>query len=699
MFRVKAIEFENAFVFNGSYRINFPERGLVLIEGMNEDAGGSNGAGKTSFLNLIPTALFEQNGSGLIKDLVINRFCESCEIRLVLDNGLLVVYTRSRRGKSDWFLVKDGKQVRGKSLSETKNLIFDALRVTYEQYSSVVHLRQGGTLGFWELSPSERVKMISDILGLGRYEVASQRAREFVNDLDKGVAGLRAELSTLEGVMNKLKDELSTRRALLIDTSVHVEEGRRLSELVKSKSEELKDWLKELGSLELKMKTLKDEQRRIGMEIADKERLKEERARNMHRIESLLKDIVKMEEERRLLSERVKMKDELSAELFKLRTLLERRKDECSRKEGKIIELRKILELRVSDDCPVCGRPIDSRTFDQRRKHIEGEILGLEKEVDLMKREIDELKMRISGVERELASLHGVEGRLMAIEQVISASKKEELERGLSFEKEQIGLLERDIMDLKGKLVALGSEQDLNERFWEVKRRVVALEQEIGSLNKEIERINRVIMEQESVRKRIAEIEDELRRLEAEIRKKQDLVFEEERKILYYKWWVDGFKRFQLIEISNAIELLQERLQFYAGSLFEDRMVIELDVFAQKKTKKEELDFKHEINMRINDGLIPLSGYSGGEKQLLSLVLMLSLNDILGFRFLILDEVFGSLDELNRERVIRLLREVSKEKLVLVVTHIDDVKTALEWDRILRVIRRNGSSRLEEVVL
>jgi DNA repair exonuclease SbcCD ATPase subunit len=699
VFRVRAIEFENAFVFNGSYRVTFPERGLVLVEGVNEDAGGSNGAGKTSFLNLIPTALFEQNGSGLVKDLVINRFCEGCEIRLVLDDGLVVVYTRSRRGKSDWYLVRDGKQVRGRSLSETKNLIYDALRITYEQYSSVVHLRQGSTLGFWELSPSERVKMISDILGLGRYEVASQRAREFVNDLEKGIAGLRAELSTLEGVVSRLRDELSTRRALLIDTSAHIEEGRRLSELVKSKGEELKGWLKELGSLELKMKTLKDEQRRIGMEIADKERLKEERVRNMNRIESLLKDIVKMEEERRLLGERVKIKDELSAELLKLRALLERKKDECSRKEGKIVELRKVLELRVSDDCPVCGRPIDSETFGQRRKHIEGEILGLENEVGLMRKEIEELKMSISGVERELVSLHGVEGRLMAIEQVISASKKEELERGLSFEKEQIELLERDIMDLKGKLVALGSEQDLNEQFWEVKRRVVALEQEIGSLNKEIERINRVIMEQESLRKRIAEIEEELRRLEGEIRKKQDLIFEEERRVLYYKWWVDGFKRFQLIEISNAIELLQERLQFYAGSLFEDRMVIELDVFAQKKTKKEELDFKHEINMRINDGLIPLSGYSGGEKQLLSLVLMLSLNDILGFRFLILDEVFGSLDELNRERVIRLLREVSKEKLVLVVTHIDDVKAALEWDRVLRVVRRNGSSRLEEVVL
>jgi exonuclease SbcC len=698
MFRVSSIEFTNAFIFNGSYKVVFPERGLILIEGVNEDAGGSNGAGKTSFLNLIPTALFEQNGSGLIKDLIINRFCDSSEIRLELGD-LSVIYSRSRKGKSDWFLVSNGKPLRGKSLSETKDLIANVLRITYEQYSSVVHLRQGATIGFWELSPSDRVRMISDVLGLDRYEVASQRAREMVYDMEKNVSASRAELTALEGMINRLKEELTTRKALLIDITAHVEEGKRLSELVKSKSEELKGWLKELGSLELRMKSLKDEQKRLSFEIADKERLKEERERNVGRIESMLRDVEKMEKEYELLQRSLAVKDELSAELFKLKALLERRRDEYSKVEARITELQKIMELKVSDSCPVCGREIDAGTFEERKRHIEDEIMGLKKESTRIDSEVKKLRADVNDVESKMADLHGIEGRLKGLERVISTSKKEELIKGLSLEKEQVRLLQDEIAHLKKEFASLSTEEELNEQFWGIKRKVVAIEQEIGSLNKEIEDINRVIMEQESLRKRIAEIEDELKKMEHDFQKKQEAVLAEEQGIAYYKWWVDGFKRFQLIEISNAIELLQDRLQFYAGSLFEDRMVIELDVLSQKKTKKDALDFKHEINLKINDGLIPLSGFSGGEKQLLSLVFMLSLNDILGFRFVILDEVFGSLDELNRERVIRLLREVSKEKLVIVVTHIEDVKAALEWDRILKVIRRNGSSALVETAM
>ena len=101
-----------------------------------------------------------------------------------------------------------------------------------------------------------------------------------------------------------------------------------------------------------------------------------------------------------------------------------------------------------------------------------------------------------------------------------------------------------------------------------------------------------------------------------------------------------------------------------------------------------ELDENYEIIL-IGGG-VPRQVISGGEEDLANLVLRLAVSQLIAersgqpFSLLVLDEVFGSLDEQRRTNVVELLRRLQDRfEQVIVITHIDGVRDGL--DRVLEV--------------
>jgi exonuclease SbcC len=76
---------------------------------------------------------------------------------------------------------------------------------------------------------------------------------------------------------------------------------------------------------------------------------------------------------------------------------------------------------------------------------------------------------------------------------------------------------------------------------------------------------------------------------------------------------------------------------------------------------------------------------SGGEEDILNLCMRISLSHMLAeragqhFSLLILDEVFGSLDEGRRSNVITLLEKLrGRFEQIIIITHLDDVKDGVQ---------------------
>jgi exonuclease SbcC len=115
-----------------------------------------------------------------------------------------------------------------------------------------------------------------------------------------------------------------------------------------------------------------------------------------------------------------------------------------------------------------------------------------------------------------------------------------------------------------------------------------------------------------------------------------------------------------------------------------------------------DLELDEDYNIIVKEDDIPKPVISGGEEDLANLVLRLAISQMIAeragqsFSLLILDEVFGSLDEARRHNVVELLRRLhDRFEQVVVITHIESVREGL--DRVMTV-RYDEEARISRVV-
>lgn len=101
-----------------------------------------------------------------------------------------------------------------------------------------------------------------------------------------------------------------------------------------------------------------------------------------------------------------------------------------------------------------------------------------------------------------------------------------------------------------------------------------------------------------------------------------------------------------------------------------------------------ELDENYELVVLEHGAPRPV--ISGGEEAVANLALRLALSQMVAdragrsFSLLILDEVFGSLDNVRRDNVLRILRSLEQRfAQILLITHVDDIREAA--DRVIRL--------------
>jgi exonuclease SbcC len=104
----------------------------------------------------------------------------------------------------------------------------------------------------------------------------------------------------------------------------------------------------------------------------------------------------------------------------------------------------------------------------------------------------------------------------------------------------------------------------------------------------------------------------------------------------------------------------------------------------------DELELDESYDLLVVEGGEAKPVISGGEEDLTHLVLRLAISQMVAERagqplsLLVLDEIFGSLDEHRRQNVVQLLRGLADRfPQVVLITHIDSVREGV--DRVLRV--------------
>ncbi len=111
------------------------------------------------------------------------------------------------------------------------------------------------------------------------------------------------------------------------------------------------------------------------------------------------------------------------------------------------------------------------------------------------------------------------------------------------------------------------------------------------------------------------------------------------------------------------------------------------------------LEFDEDYRVLVMEEGLPKPVISGGEEDLCNLVLRLAISQMIAeragqaFSLLILDEVFGSLDETRRANVVELLRHLhDRFEQVIVITHIEQVREGLDRVLVVRFDETRGCS-------
>jgi len=116
-----------------------------------------------------------------------------------------------------------------------------------------------------------------------------------------------------------------------------------------------------------------------------------------------------------------------------------------------------------------------------------------------------------------------------------------------------------------------------------------------------------------------------------------------------------------------------------------------------------DLELDDDYNIIVKEDDIPKPVISGGEEDLANLVLRLAISQMIAeragqaFSLLILDEVFGSLDEIRRHNVVELLRRLhDRFEQVILITHIELNREGFDRVLTVRYDEEAGVSRVSQ---
>jgi exonuclease SbcC len=407
----------------------------------------------------------------------------------------------------------------------------------------------------------------------------------------------------------------------------------------------------------------------------------------------------------------------------KLRNLLEAHDSAREQQE-------RLAAAGAAGDCPTCGRPLGDHF-----EHVHG-MLGRQleeivsnghyyrqREAQLRQEpaELAEAERARLELERELGEATTEQGRLQA-----RAQERPGLERELAEQDRRIAELEAAIA---GPAVAYDAARHRAVR--ERVRPLAALEVEAARLRSAAERAEALVRDAEAAERALTEREAQAKAVRAQLDATgfSEAVYAE----------ADAALKAADTERQQA-QLRLERARFGWDAAIEDRRRIQLrrDERAAREAElqaarrdlglREELDrafseLRTDLNAQLRPELSDLgsqflrdltrgrytdleldedyratlvedgevkSVISGGEEDVVSLSLRLAISQMIADRagqplsLLVLDEVFGSLDEDRRAAVVDLLRSLGDRfPQVILITHIESLRDGL--DRVLRV--------------
>ena len=162
--KIEAIKIQNFYSFE-STTVTFDKfTNIVLVKGQNKDAGGSNGAGKSAFIEAIYFGLTGKTIRKSTEDSIVHvKHKKKCLVELTLDQGITII----RQKKPSKLQVFIGKEEKTKeSISKTQEYIDELLKLNYKVLLSSMFFGQENHTNFLDCSAEDKRLIVKTFLDL-----------------------------------------------------------------------------------------------------------------------------------------------------------------------------------------------------------------------------------------------------------------------------------------------------------------------------------------------------------------------------------------------------------------------------------------------------------------------------------------------------------------------------------------------------
>lgn len=668
---------------------------------------GLNGAGKSSLLDAITWCLWGVARAGDSSDTLIHSGADQMQVEFSFElNGHIYTVKRRRSKKGGgstalefWSGTTDSTlhNLTEGTIKNTQQKIIQELHLTFETFTNSSYIRQGHADEFTLMGPTDRKRILSEILGLDHYEKLEERARDRVKIaqtklqlLDFQLLEIEAELTQKEDHQQKLQkaqDEIS-------QTEKDINHTEAILKTLRSEKEKLTIISEQRLQLEQNLRTSKQELDEIAQQGKN-------RAERMTKLKQQLEDFPMIEKQLANLSNLRKKKEQLDAQLqkkLKIEMQLAESTGELRLKKQQLAQITSEIEninqqlLTVEKEgsrCPTCGQEIDKIQKNQLKKEILTKKSKLEKDfnsIDMTKEEL-----AIKNLNEILQAI------VITKDQTSISSELEKLEKLQTRKEQLVGL--RSELETEEKTVV-----ELRNFYRNKSALVLSLEKEVKELpdkTTQLVEINQSISQKEQELTHLREEEKRLRDLFGQVKElmsrseqleKQKLQKAEDKKNLLTEKQVYeelalafGKKGIQAMIIEAAIPEIEREANQLLNKLTEGRMQIAIQSQRETKTKLEsgEKGIIETLDIIISDemGERSYEAYSGGEQFRVNFAIRLAISKLLTNRagarlqFLVIDEGFGSQDAPGRARLIEAIDTIKDDfEKILVITHIEELK-------------------------
>jgi len=680
---------------------------------------GPNGAGKTSIFQSIPYTLYGSCEKGRGDDVLNDITMKNCHtfVEFSID-GLFYRVDRYLKYTKMGTTVHITKNHEEKPYMKGHREVvaeIEKLLMPQKLFENVLLFSQKTKTFFTDLGDADQKAIFRKILNLDEWLQCFDASGKLIKECKTILSDLETQLKIITNSMVDTTNQIDK----------HVAEQIKFKEdktfKIKSINSDIQTLSKELEEMETSFKTMDEESKKSQLE--EKKREKTKIDIQLSSIEDEKdKEINETRTEAKIKENEIETKASKSIQAIEDKGIefntqinnsykpsIDTARDKIEKCQISMKEVESIIDMCQSsisnyksfmqtliidsdmEECPTCHQTVD----DEARNKVSIKSQEYQTMIDIETEKINSNILKQKELEKELKDATDekfvCESDLNTdIEDMETASKTkiEEINVKLEEYKQQI---EQQIITII---------ESINETYIEKEKtyhqQLIKLDEDISELTESVTKstqLSHSIIKQKSVLdgknttlKSIEDSEYNTDMLNDLAKKRNQLVDERvslDQQILEAKdrlealeFWKDGFSSsgIQSMLIDEAIPILNEEVTKYINFLSNGRYIVSFDTM--KQNKKGVLSDKISVNVFDNETHANSRvKISGGQERLIDIATILTLGDLqskmqdVKFNILLFDEIFDSLDTQNIENVCNLMRLVSQNKSVNIVSH------------------------------